>query len=1318
MKRNTSLARHIAGVQTSPRPRRHAYAWCVKLLCLALCYALVLQQPAPLSPGRAAAAAPERGAKTATPMSIRRAGPVKSRGSRNAGELLLRFRSSTTAQEASAVLEAKGLRRKDKLRGASGIERLTLDAGQDLDALSYELRSNPAVEFVEPNFTITADQFSTKIPFLPEQRPTQEPALFGRAAGAGSAMRSSQRRAAATKTVIAVIDSGVDFTHAELRTHRWVNRAEQKNGRDDTGDNYADDFSGWDYVAESNEIKDDLGHGTAIAGIIAAQWNEQADATEQASLISLRVLDDSGNGDTASAVEAIDYAVAHGAQIINCSWSTDAPSHALRDAIMRAAKRNVLVVCAAGNGSKDLDNTPRYPASFSSKLTLSVAATNDADALTSWSNWGARSVAVAAAGAEVRTLKADGGHGTVSGTSASAAVVTGVAGRLRALRPDLSATQLRTLITGNVRRVASLQGKVATGGIVDTGAALSALNSLPPGAALHDAADSAAVDEQTGERGRHKGTLAPVADPISADQSSDQIIKGPKLTAAPAAGLPNLDEAKRLRAPVVRTLPPVPSSRPRYPVQKPCCNGSVNSPAAQPAPTPGSASPDSPVARAEKPSADFLLASLFKQSLLANITAALDGRRPTFDLSEADYYRSGNYAVADTSGNALLPALAAASLTASAAFALDAPTNLSVTLTSATQVSLSWTAATGASSYQIERSPSASGIFAVVGNTNTATSFNDLTATNGNAYLYRVRAVNGSTISPASNLTLGTAITFLDTTLLPQVTTIKAQHIYDLRTAVNAVRRAAGMADATWQDTTLTQVIIKATHIQELRDRLNEALVALSIPTSAYTDATLTTGANGTVIKKIHVDELRQRATRGIVSGSIGGGSGLTARYFDNLDFTNFKFGRVDSTLNFDWGNGAPAASIGADQFSVRWMGFVQARYSQTYTFYTTTDDGIRVWVNGQLIIDNWTDHVPTVNTGTINLTAGVLTPIKVEFFENFGGALARLEWSSTSQPREIVPQAQLYPCWKDLTQFVRDFYQGALYRQPTANELQDWTNTLIQAQGETQLIMAAGALGHTLFTSPEYAARNPSDNHLFVYDCYRAYLQRNPDQSGWDFWTNQTNLNGRVAVLAGFDGSPEFHENVRRLCDFSATAYSFSSSRLDPTNRTGGSGVDPLSRNYNWSVPLLSLPGRAGLDLGLTLSYNSLVWTRDGSGITYDADHGTPAPGFRLGFPVVQPRFFDPQTGKDTYMLIAPSGGRTGLRRVGSTNVFESADSSYMQLIDNGTTLLLRTTDGTRLSFALLNGEYHCTEIKDRNGNYLSVNYDGLGKSRTSLTR
>ena len=120
---------------------------------------------------------------------------------------------------------------------------------------------------------------------------------------------------------------------------------------------------------------------------------------------------------------------------------------------------------------------------------------------------------------------------------------------------------------------------------------------------------------------------------------------------------------------------------------------------------------------------------------------------------------------------------------------------------------------------------------------------------------------------------------------------------------------------------------------------------------------------------------------------------------------------RTDPTVNFNWGGGAPASGVTNDYFSVRWTGQVLAPTSGTYRFATTSDDGVRLWVNGQLLIDNWTQHAPTINTSpAMTLTAGVRYDIRLEFYERVGGAQIQLRWTPPGQAESVIPSIQLFP--------------------------------------------------------------------------------------------------------------------------------------------------------------------------------------------------------------------------------------------------------------------------------------------------------------------
>jgi YD repeat-containing protein len=295
--------------------------------------------------------------------------------------------------------------------------------------------------------------------------------------------------------------------------------------------------------------------------------------------------------------------------------------------------------------------------------------------------------------------------------------------------------------------------------------------------------------------------------------------------------------------------------------------------------------------------------------------------------------------------------------------------------------------------------------------------------------------------------------------------------------------------------------------------------------------------------------------------------------------------------------------------------------------------------------------------------------------------------------------------------QFIQNFFTVALARSATYEETLYWNYQLRAGYNESaaSLKLTTIELGRTLFESAAYAARN-RDAHGYVYDLYKTYLMREPDAGGWSNWEGTVGSNGREYVRRGFEESSEFASLLAGITlsgPPSATASSLLSARVDPRNQPGN-GM--LARDAAWRVPLLSLPGRNGLDLGLALSYSSMVWTRSGPYIYFDEDNGFPSSGFRLGFPTVQRKLFDAQTGRQSYLMITAGGHRVELRQVGTSNIYDAADSSYLRLTDNGSTLLVHSTDGTKLSFSEINGEYRCVEIKDRNGNYITVNNNALG--------
>jgi regulation of enolase protein 1 (concanavalin A-like superfamily) len=146
-----------------------------------------------------------------------------------------------------------------------------------------------------------------------------------------------------------------------------------------------------------------------------------------------------------------------------------------------------------------------------------------------------------------------------------------------------------------------------------------------------------------------------------------------------------------------------------------------------------------------------------------------------------------------------------------------------------------------------------------------------------------------------------------------------------------------------------------------------------------------------------------------LASPVLGVGTGLVGNYFSDTQLRQLVLTRTDPTVNFQWGNNAPDPSVPGDQFSVRWTGKVQAQFSENYTFYTYSDEGVSLWVNGQQLIDNWSDHTPAQDSGSIALNAGEVYDIRLEYYDNAFNAECALSWSSASTAKQIIPTSQLY---------------------------------------------------------------------------------------------------------------------------------------------------------------------------------------------------------------------------------------------------------------------------------------------------------------------
>lgn len=381
------------------------------------------------------------------------------------GEIFVRFNSSNA--------NLKEISKKANLQvGATVVEEFSEVKGLQLvkipenislqDALAKYL-ANPYVLYAEPNYLYQEETIPNDKYYGDQWGLSQINASMAWNITTGSG-----------KVIIAIIDSGIDLNNPDLKAHIWINPGEiPGNGIDDDHDGYIDDVYGWNFVDNNNNVTDDDGHGTHVAGIITAIGNNTIGVTGvmwNATIIPIKFLDRNGEGYIDDAVSAVRYATKKGANIINCSWGGSEYSKALKDVIDASS---ALVVCAAGNedGAND-DVSPVYPASFTSPNIISVAATDQNDALASFSDYGVNSVDVAAPGTGILSTLPGSKYGYMSGTSMATPYVSGLAGLIKSIRPDLTALQIKYTILNNVDRIDSLAGKILTGGRIDAYKAL------------------------------------------------------------------------------------------------------------------------------------------------------------------------------------------------------------------------------------------------------------------------------------------------------------------------------------------------------------------------------------------------------------------------------------------------------------------------------------------------------------------------------------------------------------------------------------------------------------------------------------------------------------------------------------------------------------------------------------------------------------------------------------------------------------------------------------------------------------------------------
>ncbi len=279
--------------------------------------------------------------------------------------------------------------------------------------------------------------------------------------------------------LVAIIDTGVDYFHPDLAANIAVNESEiANNGIDDDGNGYVDDSLGYDFAGRDGDPLDENGHGTHVAGTVGASGNDGegvVGVSWRASLLPVRVLDRHGSGSLAQVIAGIDYAVARGARVINLSLGAPYGSKLLLLSLQRAQAAGTVIVAAAGNDGLDNDSSPSFPANYELEALISVAATDRDDLLADFSNFGAKSVHLAAPGVSILSTYLFGSYVFLSGTSMATPHVSGAAALVLGLNPTLTGVQVKDLLLNSSDKLSALEGLVVSGGRLNVGSAISSV---------------------------------------------------------------------------------------------------------------------------------------------------------------------------------------------------------------------------------------------------------------------------------------------------------------------------------------------------------------------------------------------------------------------------------------------------------------------------------------------------------------------------------------------------------------------------------------------------------------------------------------------------------------------------------------------------------------------------------------------------------------------------------------------------------------------------------------------------------------------------
>lgn len=403
------------------------------------------------------------------------------------GEILIQLKPS--AQSASNLVFKQKINkifRKSKyrntvkwakpLRSQPRLFRVGFKEDSQLDRFIAVLSASQEVDYAEPNYlySIVSSQKVT-LPTDPKFDLSWHLYNHGQADGegqkgiAGADIQVSPLWEAGVhgkkEIRVAVIDTGIDPVHPDLRENT--------------------DFSqGWNTIAENSQSQDDHGHGTMCAGIIGASADNEIGSVGinwKVSLLPIKFIDSQGSGSLANAIEAIDYAISQKVHVMSNSWGAYQYSRALEEAVERAKNAGILFVAAAGNENSSSDAAPFYPANFPLENVIAVAATDNRDELSLFSNYGLLSVHVAAPGVHIFTTALKGKYAIVGGTSMAAPQIAGMAALLLSAHPEWDFAEIKRRLIESSYPASALRRKVVARGRVSLYNAFHDLHPSPAG---------------------------------------------------------------------------------------------------------------------------------------------------------------------------------------------------------------------------------------------------------------------------------------------------------------------------------------------------------------------------------------------------------------------------------------------------------------------------------------------------------------------------------------------------------------------------------------------------------------------------------------------------------------------------------------------------------------------------------------------------------------------------------------------------------------------------------------------------------------------